>query len=95
MAKRNKARGGFGGDPLKHFFVVCEKCENKIFVHKGFIFVKGLFTFAVECPLCGEGFNHRMMTEKAHIKEQRQKMLKTINPEAIRDVANKIMGGGF
>jgi DNA-directed RNA polymerase subunit RPC12/RpoP len=41
----------------KDFFVVCDKCNSKIFQHKGFLeSPKGAFCFAVECPYCGSGF---------------------------------------
>ena len=42
----------------KHFFCVCPKCDNKIFEHNGYIHTKGVVTFAVKCPKCGEEFQH-------------------------------------
>lgn len=87
-------KDAFKGDPSKEFFVMCGKCEKKIFEHKGFVEVDGKFTFAVKCPYCGDSRNHTVMTLRAQMKEQADKAMAMINPEMITKLTKKMMEGG-
>ena len=80
-------------DEKKNFFVVCDKCGNKIFEHNGYMeHPKGFYSFAVKCNLCGAEFIHKMATEKAHIKKQQEELVKQLNVDLIKRLTKKIMG---